>query len=100
MQSAAAPLMNTIMRDGSRHFLALRETARPDEIRARLEAIYGIRICQFSRGGFEWWMFFQCMGWRFSVNNPFGEIWFFVDDPICPEDILNCLKRRIAQALA
>lgn len=98
--SAAAPPMNVIMRDGTRHFLALREIAGPEEIRAQLEAIPGIRVCQLSKGGFEWWMSFQCMGWRFSINNPLGELWFFAEDPACPEDILRCLNRRISAALS
>ena len=97
---AAAPLMNIIMRDGSRHFLTLRETARAEDIRTKLEAIPGIRVCQLSSGGFEWWMSFQCMGWRFAINNPFGELWFFSNDPACPEDILRCLGRRISAALS
>ena len=93
---AGAPLMNIIMRDGSRHFLALRETACAEHIRAKLETVPGIRVCQLSSGGFEWWMYFQCMGWRFAVNNPLGELWFFANDPACPEDILRGLGRRIS----
>ena len=45
MQAAKAPLMNVIMRDGSRHFLTLRETCRAGDVRARLEAAGGIRVC-------------------------------------------------------
>lgn len=97
---ATAPLMNIIMKDGSRHFLTLRETARAGDIRAKLETIAGIRVCQLSTGGFEWWMSFQCMGWRFAVNNPFGELWFFANDAACPEDVLRCLTRRISAALS
>jgi hypothetical protein len=97
---AAAPLMNNIMRDGSRHFLTLRETARAEHIRAKLETIPGVRVRQLSTGGFEWWMSFQCMGWRFVINNPLGELWFFANDPDCPEDILRCLIRRISAALS
>jgi hypothetical protein len=96
----AAPLMNVIMRDGSRHFLSLRQTIRIQDIHARLEAIPGVRICQISGGGLEWWISFQCMGWRFAVNNPFGELWFFANDPACPDDILLCLSRRISEALS
>jgi hypothetical protein len=101
MQAAAAPLMNTIMRDGSRHFLTLRETCRACDVRARLELAGGIRVCQLSHGGgFQWRMWFQCLGWRFSVTNPFGELWFFVEDPGCPDDVLRCVMRRISFALA
>ena len=97
---ATAPLMNIIMKDGSRHFLTLRETARAGDIRAKLETIAGIRVCQLSTGGFEWWMSFQCMGWCFAINNPFGELWFFANDAACPEDVLRCLTRRISAALS
>jgi hypothetical protein len=97
---AAAPLMNNLMRNGSRHFLVLREMSCAADIRARLEAIAGVRVCQLSQGGFEWWISFQCMGWRFAVNNPCGELWFFADDPACPEEILRCLGRRLSAALS
>lgn len=100
MQAATVPLMNTIMRDGSRHFLTLRETCRACDVRSRLAASGGIRVCQVSEGGFHWRIWFQCLGWRFAINNPLGELWFFVEDPDCPEDILDCLRRRIAGALA
>ncbi len=99
--SASAPLMNVIMRDGSRHFLTLRETCRAEGTRARLEGAGGIRVCQLSHGGgFQWRMWFHCLGWRFCVTNPFGELWFFVEDPLCPDDILRCLVRRLGVTLA
>lgn len=98
--SSTAPLMNVVMRDGTRHFLTLRETARTEEIRVRLEATGAIRVCQLSQGGFQWRMRFQCLGWHFRVTNPYGELWFFVEDPGCPEDILDCLRRRITTALS
>lgn len=40
------------------------------------------------------------MGWRFSINNPFGELWVFSDNPDCPEDILRCLSGRLSDALS
>lgn len=95
-----APLMDIRMRDGSRHFLVLRETLSAPEIGMRLEAIPGIRICDVVEGGFEWWMTFQCMGWRFSINNPFGELWVFAENPDCPDDILRCLSGRLSDALS
>jgi hypothetical protein len=30
-------------------------------------------------------------GQRFSVNNQFGEYWFFVDNPRCSEEILEAV---------
>jgi hypothetical protein len=95
-----SPLMDIRMRDGSRHFLVLRETAGVEEIRARLEAIPGIRICDIVEGGFEWRMTFQCMGWHFSINNPLGELRVFADNPDCPDDILRCLGARLSDALS
>lgn len=95
-----APLMDIRMHDGSRHFLVLRETLSVAQIRARLEAIPGVRLCDVVEGGFEMWMTFQCMGWHFSINNPLGELWVFAENADCPEDILRCLSARLSDALS
>ncbi|MBK7708568.1 MAG: hypothetical protein IPJ30_23110 [Acidobacteria bacterium] len=34
------------------------------------------------------WLDFDYRGHRFSVNNQFGDYWFFVRDPKCPDEIL------------
>jgi hypothetical protein len=36
----------------------------------------------------EAWLDFEYCGQKFSVNNEFGDYWFFVEDPNCPDEIL------------
>lgn len=95
-----AQITTTLMKDGSRHFLSLPESCSAKTLRTHLENIPGVRVCDVTQGGFQWWMSFQCLGWRFSINNPFGEFWFFVEDPCCPEEILRCLRRRLGAQLS
>lgn len=94
-----AQITTTLMKDGSRHFLSLPESCSSNTLKTHLERIPGIRVCDTMQGGFQWWMSFQCLGWRFSINNPFGEFWFFVEDANCPEEILRCLTRRLSASL-
>ena len=37
----------------------------------------------------EAWIDFNFRGHGFSVNNPFGDYWFFVRDPQSPDDVLE-----------
>jgi len=39
----------------------------------------------------EMWLDFSFRGHRFIVNNQLGEYWFFVTEPICPDDILRAV---------
>jgi len=36
----------------------------------------------------ESWIDFKYKKHKFSINNQYGDFWFFVEDPDCPEEIL------------
>lgn len=36
----------------------------------------------------EMWLDFEYRGRSFSINNQFGDYWFFVNEPECPDEIL------------
>ena len=78
------------MRDGSRHFGDLPETASWDELRRHIETLPGTRVTGFITDGItEAWIDFAFRGHHFSVNNQFGNYWFFVRDPKARDEILE-----------
>ena len=81
-------LLNVRANDGSRHFFATPD-ACCGAIRARLAALEGARETAFLDGIIEMWLDFTFESHTFSINNQYGELWFFVSDARCPEAILN-----------
>ncbi|MBS1795365.1 MAG: hypothetical protein JSS81_16025 [Acidobacteria bacterium] len=82
-------LFDLRMNDGSRHFADLPEAVFFDALAEHAEKLDGAEIVEFITDGVvEMWLDFDYRGHRFSVNNQFGDYWFFVADPECPEEIL------------
>jgi hypothetical protein len=82
-------LFNFRMHNGSRHFADLPETVFFDELRE-----WAVRLSGAKEIGFltDWvtevWLDFEFRGQNFSINNQFGDYWFFVENPDCPDEIL------------
>jgi len=82
-------LLDMRMNDGSRHFADLPEAVFFDEFADHVEKLEGAEITEFVTDGvLEMWLDFDYSGHKFSVNNQFGDYWFFVTDPNCPDEIL------------
>jgi hypothetical protein len=93
-------LIDIRMNDGSRHFGSLRETYDWHRLRAHLHGLPGARETEFVTDDItEAWIDFEFRGHHFSLNNQFGEWWFFVDDPLCPDadlrDVLQWCERLL-----
>ncbi|MBC7921546.1 MAG: hypothetical protein H7Z75_10725 [Ferruginibacter sp.] len=85
----SAALLNITVHDGSRQFSELPQTASWYELRAHLKELDGVEITEFLTDHVtEAWMDFSYRGNQFSVNNQFGDYWFFVQDPSCSEEVL------------
>jgi hypothetical protein len=85
-------LLNFIANDGSRHFWSIPETYPFTILSEHLSAIPGCAINRFlSDNVVEAWIDFRFMGYVFTVNNQFGEWWFFANDPECPDATLQLL---------
>ena len=85
-------LLNIAAKDGSRHFGSLPQAILWHELRDRLAKLDGVAITEFVTDGVtEAWVDFLYQGHSFSINDQFGEYWFFVNDPKCPEEILRKL---------
>ncbi len=83
-------LNNYIAVDGSRQFLALPESCAWSDLRTHLGALEGVELGEYLTDGIvEAWIGFAYRGYRFMINNQFGEYWFFSDDPACPASVLT-----------
>lgn len=88
----AEELFNLTMKDGSRHFGDLPQTALWHDLRDHIENLGDATITDFVTDNVtEAWIDFTYRGHRFSVNDQYGDYWFFVADPKCPDDILNAV---------
>ena len=85
-----------IMNDGSFLFFDMPASISWDELRARIENLDGARITNvISDLIVELWLDFTFCGHQFSVNNPMGEYWFFVEDAKCPRAILDIVINQL-----
>jgi hypothetical protein len=91
-------LLYHTMHDGSRQFAALPESQPWTTLRDHLVRLPGAQITDFLTDGVtEAWIDFCYRGHAFTINNQYGEFWFFVRDPHCADEILvevvaYCLK--------
>jgi hypothetical protein len=93
-------LLNITMNDGSRHFGDLPQSVLWYELRDHINRLDGAKVTDFITDNItEAWIDFSYRGHRFSVNDQFGEYWFFVDDPHCPDEILEGVLRHCALVL-
>lgn len=84
------------MEDGSRLFAITQERISWAELRQHLEKMEGLEILRFVTDGVVvGWLDFRYFGHEFSVNNPMGEFWFFVQDPACASFILGELMTHL-----
>ena len=79
-----------IMKDGSRHFADLPENTSWEEFRDHIARLPGAKVTGFLTDHItEVWIDFTYKGYAFTVNNQFGEYWFFVKKPRCPDETLT-----------
>jgi hypothetical protein len=85
-------LYSIIMHDGSRHFGDLPQTVLWHALRDHIEELEGAVVTGFVTDEVtEAWIDFSYRGHEFSVNDQYGEYWFFVQDPECPDEILEAV---------
>jgi hypothetical protein len=95
------PLLNSRMADGSRHFASLPEKRSWRALRNHLGRLPGVTLGEFVTDNvIEAWIDFRYGGHEFTVNNQFGEYWFFVSDPACPESVLDRVREHCGRFLS
>lgn len=77
--------------DGSRHFLSLPDTRKNwYEIRDHINKLNGASLTDFITDNVtEAWIDFEFEYHKFSINDQMGEYWFMVEDPNCPDNVLQ-----------
>jgi hypothetical protein len=87
--------------DGSRIFTELPQTVLWEAVRNHISGLRGAELtgflCDYVTEG---WIDFRYRGHSFTINDQFGEYWFFVDDPTCPDDILYEVTNHFLALLA
>lgn len=85
-----AELLDLRLRDGSRQFAALPATCDWYAVRDHVHRLSGAVLTGFlCNGVMEAWIDFTYRENQFTLNDQFGEYWFFVADPACVDDILR-----------
>jgi hypothetical protein len=83
-------LLNFAMNDGSRHFASLPATASWYSVRDHAMTLPGATVTGFLCDEVtEAWIDFTYKGEAFTINDQFGEYWFCVTNPRCPESLLS-----------
>jgi hypothetical protein len=95
-----ATLTSTIMRDGSRCFLALPAAADWYAVKDHVARLGGAELTGFLTDQVtECWIDFRYSGHEFSVNDQFGDYWFFVKNAACPIDLLKDVAAHFSALL-
>ena len=82
-------LIDMRMHDGSRHFGDLPQTRLWYDVRDHVEKLSGAVLTGFVTDHVtEAWIDFSYADHRFSINDQYGDYWFFVEDPACPDAVL------------
>src|SRR3954469_5348724 len=83
-------LLNIIIADGSRHFGELPQSASWYKLRRHIRRLNGVTETNILTDHVtEAWINFSFQGYPFSINNQFGDYWFFVNDRNCPDETLR-----------
>jgi len=95
-----ATLIDDRMHDGSRNFALLPQSRSPLRLLFRVLALPGAvptaYLPSLIAGS---WVDFRYKGHKFSINNQYGDFWFFVRDPGCPESILAVVVEHFEKVL-
>lgn len=76
--------------DGSRHFACLPQTQMWTKVRDHIDSLSGAVLTTFVCDNItEAWIDFTYRDHNFTINDQYGEYWFFVQDPVCPNEILD-----------
>ena len=82
-------LLKSVSSDGGRHFFDAPAAMSMDECILRLSTLESLSIVSLTPSELGHWLSFRFEGHAFAANDPFGEVWFFAEDPETPEAILQ-----------
>ena len=93
-------LLDVRAHDGSRQFAAFPQTRLWYDVRDHVSSLAGAILTGFVCDNVtEARIDFTYGGQSFTINDQFGEYWFFVNDPNCSEELLADVARHFAHIL-
>ncbi len=93
-------LSHSIAQDGSRCFLTLPANADWYAVRDHVRSLVDAEVTGFLTDNVtECWIDFRYSGHEFSVNDQFGDYWFFVRNRDCPDEILETVAAHFSDLL-
>jgi hypothetical protein len=93
-------LLDIRAHDGSRQFASQPQTRVWYDVRDHVSSLVGAILTSFVCDNVtEAWIDFTYGGHSFTINDQFGEYWFFVNDPKCPDEPLTAVASRFARIL-
>lgn len=96
-------LLNHRTHDGSRHFAEFDQESEQfpwDQVRDHLAGLEGATVTGYLTDNVtEVWIDFDYKKHKFTVHNPMGWWWFFVNDPTCDDEILEAVVVHAAKFL-
>ena len=96
-----ANIVEMRMHDGSRHFGSLPQAVLWYDVRDHVATLPGATVTEFVCDGVtEGWICFSYQGYEFSINDQFGEYWFFVQAPDCFDAVLQKVLAHFEKLLA
>lgn len=97
----ASKFMENIMNDGSRNFADLPQTHLWYAVRDHISKLSGAELQAFLTDDVtEAWIDFSYKSHHFSINDQHGKYWFFVQDPTCPDEILEEVYEHFRRLLS
>lgn len=91
-------LLKSVSRDAGRHFFDAPAAMSLDDCMLRLQTLAGLEIISLTPSELGHWLAFTFEGHAFSANDPFGEVWFFAQDPETPESLLQKIALCVVTA--
>lgn len=82
-------LLKSLSNDAGRHFFDAPAGMSMDACILRLVSLDDLTIVSLTPSELGDWLSFELDGHSFSANDPFGEVWFFAENPETPEPILQ-----------
>lgn len=93
-------LLEDVMHDGSLHFAIFPQVVSPLRTLLKIFTLWGAYPTAYLPSVTETWIDFRYKGNKFSIHNPMGDFWFFVENPNCSKTHLIKVMKHFESLLS